>query len=365
MSSSTTNIFQSPSNSGTKKKKKKKKSTGGAPPSMPNQAPQQQPPRAVTQGGSLQQQPPRAVTQGGSLQQQPPCQVQQQPQPPIEVLPHRFGAIVSENGAIPLRDAAARRDTGRSLSPIPPTLPPAQATVSTVGRSTSPVPPSQGTTAMVATSSLADEALLIQDISSAERTPAAVEALRSFSRTSSTNDLRSSSRFNLLYDNEMQQSLSRSSSHNNLHVMHDEDDIPLDSLLGDDVEEEPLETEVDNQSPGTGSANNGPPDWNTISPNHVMARLKLLKVEVLQDHDLRPFYKSYSNWEKMTREQQNKAVAWYRKLPENLKCKYFYVVFNYFYLGISFVSSGSHNSITFISLRCDFADCQSRGGKGK
>lgn len=323
MSSSTTNIFQSPS--GTKKKKKKKKSTGGAPPSMPNQAPQQQ--------------PPRAVTQGGSLQQQPPCQVQQQPQPPIEVLPHHFGAIVSENGAIPLRDAAARRDTGRSLSPIPPTLPPAQATVSTFGRSTSPVPPSQGTTAMVATSSQADEALLIQDISSAERTPAAVEALRSFSRTSSTNDLRSSSRFNLLYDNEMQQSLSRSSSHNNLHVMHDEDDIPLDSLLGDDVEEEPLETEVDNQSPGTGSANNGPPDWNTISPNHVMARLKLLKVEVLQDHDLRPFYKSYSNWEKMTREQQNKAVAWYRKLPENLKCKYFYVVFKYFYLGISFVSS--------------------------
>ena len=310
---------------GTKKKKKKKKSTGGAPPSMPNQAPQQQ--------------PPRAVTQGGSLQQQPPCQVQQQPQPPIEVLPHRFGAIVSENGAIPLRDAAARRDTGRSLSPIPPTLPPAQATVSTFGRSTSPVPPSQGTTAMVATSSQADEALLIQDISSAERTPAAVEALRSFSRTSSTNDLRSSSRYNLLYDNEMQQSLSRSSSHNNLHVMHDEDDIPLDSLLGDDDEEEPLETEVDNQSPGTGSANNGPPDWNTISPNHVMARLKLLKVEVLQDHDLRPFYKSYSNWEKMTREQQNKAVAWYRKLPENLKCKYFYVVFNYFYLGISFVSS--------------------------
>ncbi len=223
---------------------------------MPNQAPQQQ--------------PPRAVTQGGSLQQQPPCQVQQQPQPPIEVLPHRFGAIVSENGAIAayaasLRDAAARRDTGRSLSPIPPTLPPAQATVSTVGRSTSPVPPSQGTTAMGATSSQADEALLIQDISSAERTPAAVEALRSFSRTSSTNDLRSSSRFNLLYDNEMQQSLSRSSSHNNLHVMHDEDDIPLDSLLGDDDEEEPLETEVDNQSPGTGSANNGPSDWNPIS----------------------------------------------------------------------------------------------------
>jgi hypothetical protein len=135
MSSSTTNTFQSPSVSGTKKKKKKKKSTGGAPPSMPNQAkqPQQQPPQTVIP----QQQPPRPVTQGGSLQQQPPCQVQQQPQPPIKVLPHHPGAIVSENAAIAtyvatLRDAAARCDTGHSLSPVLPTLPPAQATASTL-----------------------------------------------------------------------------------------------------------------------------------------------------------------------------------------------------------------------------------------
>ena len=84
-----------------------------------------------------------------------------------------------------------------------------------------------------------------------------------------------------------------------------------DNLLIDAFGVEDLAAEDDGQSPGTNSVTNGPSDWNNVSPNQVMAQLKLLKAEVLEQYDLCPFYKSYTTWEKMTREQQNKAVAWF------------------------------------------------------
>jgi len=92
------------------------------------------------------------------------------------------------------------------------------------------------------------------------------------------------------------------------NLQQDDDDLSLG------MDEEPNEE----HSPAA-SGNGAPSDWANISPNQVMARLKLLKAEVLDQHDLRPFYKSYSNWEKMSTEQRNKAVAWFRKLPESLK----------------------------------------------
>lgn len=92
------------------------------------------------------------------------------------------------------------------------------------------------------------------------------------------------------------------------NLQQDDDDLSLGMV------EEPNEE----HSPAA-SGNGAPSDWANISPNQVMARLKLLKAEVLDQHDLRPFYKSYSNWEKMSTEQRNKAVAWFRKLPESLK----------------------------------------------
>jgi len=78
---------------------------------------------------------------------------------------------------------------------------------------------------------------------------------------------------------------------------------------------------------GTTNASGTPADLDDVSPNQVMGRLKLLKQEVLEQHGLRPIYKSYSNWEKMTAEQRNKAVAWFRKLPEPLRGKLFFIPF--------------------------------------
>jgi hypothetical protein len=46
-----------------------------------------------------------------------------------------------------------------------------------------------------------------------------------------------------------------------------------------------------------------PSDWNNVSPNQVIAWLKLLKGEVCEQHGLWLFYKSYSNWKKMTSDQ--------------------------------------------------------------
>ncbi len=77
----------------------------------------------------------------------------------------------------------------------------------------------------------------------------------------------------------------------------------------------------DNETP-TADGPNTPSDWLNDSPNQVIARLKLMKAEVLEQYGLRPFYKSYSQWEKMTTDQRNKSIAWFRKLPDHLKGKY-------------------------------------------
>jgi len=112
--------------------------------------------------------------------------------------------------------------------------------------------------------------------------------------------------------------MNRSSSQTDL-MTNNLQQVDDDYSLG--MEEEPIEE----QSPPA-SWNGAPSDWENVSPNQVMARLKLLKAEVLDQHDLRPFYKSYSNWEKMSGEQKNKAVAWFRKLPEPLKGSIYFII---------------------------------------
>ena len=59
--------------------------------------------------------------------------------------------------------------------------------------------------------------------------------------------------------------------------------------------------------------------WAVASPDVVLAKLKQIKPEVFERFGLRPFYKSYIYWEKMTGEQRNKAVAWYRKLSPEIQ----------------------------------------------
>jgi hypothetical protein len=62
-----------------------------------------------------------------------------------------------------------------------------------------------------------------------------------------------------------------------------------------------------------------PPEWEDIPPDAVIKRLKAIPQEVLFSPRVREFYKSYPIWDKMSPEQKNKAVAWYRSLPEHIQ----------------------------------------------
>jgi hypothetical protein len=171
-----------------------------------------------------------------------------------------------------------RPSTRRSISPVLPS----QAATATL-------PPSQVATAVQVPVEVANTLppTSLPSVPNEEHTPAAAETLHSLSRISFHNDLPHTSSINM-------------------NLLDKDDNLLIDAFGIED-----LATEDDGQSPGTNSVTNGPLDWNNVSPNQVMARLKLLKVEVLEQHDLCPFYKSYTTWEKMTREQQNKAVAWF------------------------------------------------------
>jgi hypothetical protein len=65
-------------------------------------------------------------------------------------------------------------------------------------------------------------------------------------------------------------------------------------------------------------SNGTPPEWEDIPPDIIMATVKKLKPELLEGKGLRPFYKSYNSWEKMTAEQHDKAISWFRRLPANI-----------------------------------------------
>jgi hypothetical protein len=161
-------------------------------------------------------------------------------------------------------------------------------------------------------------------------TPLVTETLRSLSRTTSSNNI--------------------SQSHS-LEQLQQGDDVDClaDDLLGDYDDDEP---QVETGDGGNNGSSGVPSDWSDVSPNHIMGRLKLLKQEVLEQHNLRPFYKSYSNWEKMTGEQRNKSVAWFRKLPEPLKGKFSDVL--YFLFLVFFLKP---IKICFFVLSCHFAKC--------
>jgi len=51
------------------------------------------------------------------------------------------------------------------------------------------------------------------------------------------------------------------------------------------------------------------PDFSGVNPDYIMHRLKLIKPEVLTHCGLKPFYKSYSSWQKLTADQRNKVIS--------------------------------------------------------
>jgi hypothetical protein len=119
-----------------------------------------------------------------------------------------------------------------------------------------------------------------------ELTPVAVSTLVHLSRTSSTNNL--------------SVTLSKPGSHNDL--FNDDDNYAEEGPLGDSGEG--LDELAAVASSTTAS------DWSGVSPDHVIARLKLIKQDVCEQRGLRPFYKSYTLWDKMTMDQRNKSLAY-------------------------------------------------------
>lgn len=158
------------------------------------------------------------------------------------------------------------------------------------------IPPRPTAASTEPTSQLNDPAQRRQPNVASTLTPSVAETLHNMSHTTSSNDISQS--FSL---EELEQ------------VNHDNDFLGDNDLLDDD------DHGAVGPTGGTANVSGAPTDWNGVSPNHVMGRLKLLKQEVLEQHGLCPYFKSYTNWEKMTAEQQNKAVAWFQKLPDPLK----------------------------------------------
>ena len=103
---------------------------------------------------------------------------------------------------------------------------------------------------------------------------------------------------------------------NNNIINGDEDNNNI--INGEDDNNNIIDGDDDNNNYQSGSTY-APADWQNASPDVVVAKLKQIKPEVFERFGLRPFYKSYIYWEKMTGEQRNKAVAWYRKLSPEIQ----------------------------------------------
>jgi len=78
--------------------------------------------------------------------------------------------------------------------------------------------------------------------------------------------------------------------------------------------------DFDTESPEKGTDVSAPAEWDGANPDAVLARLKALKENAYSPLGLKAFYKSYTTWSKLNAEQQDKALAWFRKLPESVKC---------------------------------------------
>jgi hypothetical protein len=64
------------------------------------------------------------------------------------------------------------------------------------------------------------------------------------------------------------------------------------------------------------------PDFEGVRPECIMQHLKLIKPKILKQFKLKPFYKSYCSWEKLSNGQRHKTVSFYHKLPEQQEVKF-------------------------------------------
>ncbi len=77
--------------------------------------------------------------------------------------------------------------------------------------------------------------------------------------------------------------------------------------------------DFDTESPEKGTDVSAPAEWDGANPDAVLARLKALKENAYSPLGLKAFYKSYTTLSKLNAEQQDKALAWFRKLPDSVK----------------------------------------------
>jgi hypothetical protein len=59
------------------------------------------------------------------------------------------------------------------------------------------------------------------------------------------------------------------------------------------------------------------PEWDGCNPNFILKRLKAIPKIELQSIGKREFFKSYYSWEKMSLDQRNKTLSYFRSLPED------------------------------------------------
>jgi hypothetical protein len=86
------------------------------------------------------------------------------------------------------------------------------------------------------------------------------------------------------------------------------------------IEDTPNEsTETSVQDLVSASPNVGPPEWGNINPDVIIKRCKTIPVDTLRSYGVGDFYKSYPCWDKMTQEQKNKSLAWFRSLPDGVQ----------------------------------------------
>jgi hypothetical protein len=69
-----------------------------------------------------------------------------------------------------------------------------------------------------------------------------------------------------------------------------------------------------------------------------MKRMKAIEKDQLKDLGLKEFYKSYFSWEKMTNDQKNKTLSYFRALPEELQGMSLVLLLHFFLNFILFIS---------------------------
>ena len=112
-------------------------------------------------------------------------------------------------------------------------------------------------------------------------------------------------------------------------------DVPVRSIiLPNNLDHSLARVVVDHPSgintPSTTTLPSIPEEWTDIDPDCVISRMKELNPSSIGSNE-KPFYKSYSTWNKLSIEQRNKATAWFRKLEQSTRREFILILFYFYY----------------------------------